>query len=128
MLISALNTAQKGFLIRFSILTATLTAGLILKLIAKGQIAGMETTADMNVFSLLGMFSGMSIMIAMPIIAIVTLRYGRRHEADIREHAILSRLLTVYRVLFWLTVIGILITVIGLIWFATHLGPVRRTT
>lgn len=121
----ALNSTQKGFLIRISLLAATLTAGLILKLIAKSLITGMETTADMSVFSLLGMFSAMSFMIAMPIIAIVTLRYGYKHEAAIREHAILSRLLTIYRILFWLTVTGVLITAIGLIWFATHLGPVR---
>jgi len=102
-----------------------LISGLILRLIADGLIAGMETTADMNIFSWIGMFSGMAFSIATPVVAIIALRYGRKHEADIREHAGLSRLLTVYQILFWLAAICILLVVAGVIWLGMHIGPVR---
>jgi len=107
------------------ILGGLLVAGLALRLVADGLIAGMETTADMNVFSWISMFSGLAFSIATPVMAIVTLRYGRRHEAAIREQAKLSRLLTIYRILFWLAVVCILLVAAGLVWLGTHIGPVR---
>jgi len=120
-----LNPAQKGFLVRMGMLGGILAGGLVLRLVADGLIAGMETTADMNVFSWIGMFSGLAFSIVTPVMAIVTLRYGRRHEAAIREHAGLSRLLTIYRILFWLAVVCVLLVAAGLIWLGTHIGPVR---
>ncbi len=120
-----LNHAQKGFLVWIGILGGILVAGLILKLIAGGLIASMETTADMAMFSWIGMFSGVLFSIVTPVMAIVTLRYGHRHEAGIREQVGLSRLLTIYRILFWLAVVSMLLVAAGLIWLGTHLGPVR---
>ncbi len=120
-----LNTVQKGFLVRIGMLGGILVAGLVLRLIAEGLIAGMETTADMDMFSWIGMFSGLTFSIVTPVMAIVTLRYARRHEAGIREHADFSRLLTIYRILFWLAVVSILLVGAGLIWLGAHLGPVR---
>jgi polyferredoxin len=120
-----LSSSQKGFVVRMGVLGGMLVAGLILRLIAEGLISGMETTADMGIFSWISMFSGLAFSIATPVMAIATLRYGRRHEAAIREHAGLSRLLTIYRILFWLAVICVLLVAAGLIWLATHIGPVR---
>ncbi len=120
-----LNLVQKGFLVRMGVLVGILAGGLVLKLIAEGLIAGMETTADMDIFSWISMFSGLAFSIATPVMAIVTLRYGRRHEAAIREHAGISRLLTIYRILFWLVVISVLLVAAGLMWLGTHIGPVR---
>jgi len=114
-----LSSSQKGFVGRMSVLGGILIAGLVLRLIAGGLISGMETTADM------GMFSGLAFSTATPVMAIATLRYGRRHEAAIREHTGLSRLLTVYRILFWLAAICVLLVVTGVIWLGMHIGPVR---
>ncbi len=120
-----LNPAQKGFLVRIGMLGGILVGGLILKLIAEGLITSMETTVDMDIFSWIGLFSGVVFSIVTPVMAIVTLRYGRRHEAGIREHVGLSRLLTIYRILFWLTIVFVLLVAAGLIWLGTYLGPVR---
>jgi len=120
-----LNPAQKGFLVRMGILGGILAGGWILKMIAEGLVAGMESTADMDVFSWISMFSGLAFSVATPVLAIVTLRYGRSHEADIREHAGFSRLLTIYRILFWMVVVAVLLVGAGLIWLGTHIGPVR---
>jgi len=122
---SELSPVQRGFLIRLGIFVGMLAGGLILKLIAQGLMGGIENVADMNVFSWISMISGVAFSIAAPVMAIVTLRYGRRHAAAIREHAALSRLLTIYRILFWLAVICALLVAAGLIWLGTHLGPVR---
>jgi len=122
---SELSSAQKGFVVRLLILGGLFAGGLILRLIAQGLMGGIENVADMDVFSWISMFSGLAFSIATPVMAIVTLRYGRRHAAAIREHAGLSRLLTIYRILFWLAVLCALLVAAGLMWLATHLGPVR---
>lgn len=122
---TVLNPAQKGFLVRIGLLGGILAAESILKLIAEGLMAGIQTAEDMSVFSWLSMFSGLVFTIAMPVMAFVTLRYGRRHETAIREHAKLSRLLTVYRILFWLAVVCTLLLVVFMLWLGTHIGPVR---
>jgi len=120
-----LSSSQKGFVVRMSVLGGILAAGLLLRLIAEGLVSGMETTSDMDMFSWMSMFSGLAFSIATPVMAIATLRYGRRHEAAIREHTGLSRLLTVYRILFWLAAICVLLVVTGVIWLGMHIGPVR---
>jgi len=120
-----MNAPQKGFASRLAIVAGLVIGGLVLRLIADGLIASMETTADIGVFSWISMFSGLAFSLAAPVIAIVTLRYGRRHEAAIREHAGFSRLLTVYRILFWLAAICVLLAVAGVIWLGMHIGPVR---
>ncbi len=122
---SGLNFAQKGFLVRLGLLGGILAGGTILRLTAEGLMGGIQNTEDMHVFSWLSMFSGLVFMIAMPVMAFVTLRYGRRHETVIREHAKLSHLLTVYRILFWLVVACTLLIVIFVLWLGTHIGPVR---
>ncbi|NOZ37893.1 MAG: hypothetical protein GXP11_07485 [Gammaproteobacteria bacterium] len=122
---SGLNFAQKGFLVRLGILGGILVGGLLLRLVTEGLMGGIQNTEDMNVFSWLSMFSGQVFTIAMPVMAFVTLRYGRRHEAAIRAHAKLSRLLTVYRILFWLVVACTLLIIIFVLWLGTHIGPVR---
>ncbi|VAX14652.1 hypothetical protein MNBD_GAMMA24-2621 [hydrothermal vent metagenome] len=122
---SGLNSVQRGFFVRMGVLGGILAGGLILRLVIEGSIAGIETSTDMNIFSWLGMLSGLAFSLATPVMAVVTLRYGRRHEAAIREHAKLSRLLTVYRILFWLTFICILLMVVFVLWLGTHIGPVR---
>ena len=57
--------------------------------------------------------------------AIVTLIYGRTHEAAIRERKSVSIMLTAYRVLFWLSVAASVLALLFLIWLVMHLGPVR---
>ncbi|HEB55777.1 MAG TPA: hypothetical protein ENI98_05620 [Gammaproteobacteria bacterium] len=120
-----LNHAQKGFLVRLGLLGSILAGGLILRLIIEGMMDSIQNATDMGVFSWLGMLSGLAFAVATPVMALVTLRYGRRHETAIREHAKLSRLLTVYRILFWLAVICTLLIVVFLLWLGTHIGPVR---
>lgn len=102
-----------------------LAGGWILGMMAEGLMGGIQSAADMSVYSWLSMFSGLAFAIASPVMAVVTLRYGRRHEAAIREHAKLSSLLTMYRILFWLAAIGALLLAAFVIWLGTHIGPVR---
>ncbi len=120
-----LHPAQKGFLFRLGIFGGILAGGLILRLIADGLMGAIQTVADMNIFSWLSRASGLVFMIATPVMAIVTLRYGRRHEVEIGEHRGLSITLTVYRILFWLWVAALILLGIGIFWLGTHLGPVR---
>ncbi len=122
---TVLNPAQKGFLLRMGILGGIFVGGSILRLVTEGLMSGIQSAEDMGVFSWLSMFSGLVFTIAMPVMAIVTLRYGRRHEVPIREHAKLSRLLTVYRILFWLAVVCTLLLIVFVLWLGTLIGPVR---
>ncbi len=118
------NIPQKAFLIRLVVVVIASLAGLLLMFIADSRISDMETTADMNTFSWLNTSSGL-MFLAASIMSIVTLRYGRNHEAAIREHATVSILLTAYRILFWLACITTLLAVAFLIWLGLHIGPVR---
>jgi len=123
--LSELSPVQRGFLIRLVLFLGTLFGGLILGLIAQGLMGGIENETDMNVFSWISMFSGVAFSIAAPVMAIVTLRYGRKHEAEIREHRGFSITLTVYRILFWLWLAALILLGIGIFWLGTHIGPVR---
>ena len=103
-----LNKSQKGFVKRVATVFVLTLVGIVLGALAKSGIGGMETNSDMNGFSLLNKI-GLFLLVATPWIAIDTLRYGRRYEAEIREHSGLSRLLTAYRILFWLQVVLVLL-------------------
>jgi ABC-type uncharacterized transport system permease subunit len=118
----SLNPSQKGFAVRLAIVAALTLVGFVLAALTKSGMPGMETNQDMNSFSLLNMV-GVFLFIATPWIAIGTLRYGRRHETEIREHSGLSRLLTLYRILFWLQVAILLLAALffgGLTVLFTH--------
>jgi len=101
---SKLSHVQKGFVVRLLILGGLFAGGLILQLIVK--IAGSH--------NLLGMIGGLALMVASPVIFILTLRYGKKHETEIREHTGLATVLTIYRILFWLWVAFV---VLGVIYF-----------
>ncbi len=120
-----MNASQRGFANRLGIVVGLVLAGLVLSATAKGLMGGIENVADMNVFSWISMFSGVAFSIAVPVMAIVTLRYGRKHEAEIREHRGFSITLTVYRILFWLWLAALILLGIGIFWLGTHIGPVR---
>jgi len=122
--VSQPNQQQKGFLKWLAMIFASALGGWALMVIAESRIADMETTADMATYSWLNIGGGLLLVIA-NLSAIATLIYGRRHEAEIREHRSFSRLLTVYRFLFWLSVTVSLLAGAFLIWVATHMGPVR---
>ena len=118
------NQSQKGFMERLATVVALLLGGWGLTMLADNRIADMETAAEMNTYSWLNMLSGLLFAASM-VAVIVTLRYGRRHEAAIREHKSISRLLTAYRLLFWLSFVASLLGAAILLWFVLHLGPVR---
>lgn len=119
-----LKIPQKGFLLRFVVVVTLLLVGLLLMFVADSRNAGRETAAGIDNDSWLNMLSGW-MFLGSTVMSIVTLRYGSRHEAVIRENKSLSRLLTVYRTLFWLSVVSSLIAALILAWFVMHLGPVR---
>jgi len=116
---------QKAFLARLGVVIALVVAGAVLSAVARGLVSGMETVADMNAYSWLGMVAGLLLTFAAPVAAIITLRYGKRHEAAIREHRGLSMMLTAYRILFWLWVAAIVLLGLGIFWLGAHIGPVR---
>jgi len=120
-----MNASQRGFANRLGIVVGLVLAGLVLSAAARGLMGGIENVADMNVFSGLSMVSGLLLMLATPVVAIVTLRYGKRYEVEIREHRSLSLALTVYRILFWLWVAAVVLLGLGVFWLGTHIGPVR---
>lgn len=118
-----MNAPQKGFANRLGIVVGLTLVGMVLSTVAKGSMGGIETMADMNVFSWLIMVSGLLLMLATPVVAIVTLRYGKRHEAEIRAHSTLSLALTVFRVLFWTWVGFVLLAILffgGIAVLFTH--------
>jgi len=117
-----MNTSQKGFANRLGIVAGLVLVGL-LSAVAKSAMAGIETMADMNVFSWLIMASGLLLMFATPVAAIVALRYGKLHETEIRAHSGLSLALTVYRILFWTWAGSVLLAILffgGMAVLFTH--------
>jgi len=118
----SLNPYQKGFVVRVAILAALVLIGIVLAMLAKSGMAGLETNSGTNGFSLLNMI-GVIMLVVEPWIAIATLLYGRRYEAEIREHPGVSRLLTVYRIVFWLQVVILLLAALffaGMLVLFTH--------
>jgi len=124
--LSELSPIQKGFVVRLLILGGLLlAAGWVLKLIAYGLSASVRDMADMNVFSWVKIVGGLVLMTATPVISMHTLRYGKRHEVEIRERAGLAAALTIYRVLFWLLAATLLLLGMGIFWLVANFGPVH---
>jgi hypothetical protein len=121
---SQLNQAQGGFLKWLAAAAASLLGGWALMMIADSRIAGIETAADVATYSGLNTVAGLLFMVS-GMSSIATLIYGRRHELAIRELKNFSRLLTAFRILFWISVIASLLAAAFLIWIAMHIGPVR---
>lgn len=119
-----MNTSQKLFVNGLVVVVALSLAGGMLTFVASSRVSNMETLADINTFSWLNMASGLLFVVAL-IMSIVTLRYGSRHKAAIQEHAIVSLLLKVYRILFWLACVATLLIIAFSIWLGLHIGPVR---
>ncbi len=121
----AVSELQKGFVVRVTIVVALLLAGLVLTMLSDSLIAGMETASDMNMYSWLKMIVGLLLFAATPLAAMITLHYGGRHKEAIRENTNLFRLLTIYRILFWLSIVVIVVAIVIVFWLAMHLGSVR---
>jgi len=107
---SELSPAQKGFVVRLLILGGLFAVGVILRLVHVGG----HDLSSMNVSAWVGMVGGLALMVASIVISILTLRYGKKHETDIRERSGLAAALTIYRILFWLWVASV---VLGAIFF-----------
>ncbi len=118
---SELSPAQKGFVVRLLILGGLFAGGLMLQLIVK--VGGSHGLSGMNVSAWVGMVGGLTLMVASIVISILTLRYGKKHETDIRERPGPAAALTIYRILFWLWVASVVLGVIffgGLAVLFTH--------
>ncbi|PCH54052.1 MAG: hypothetical protein COC22_01060 [Flavobacteriaceae bacterium] len=111
-MMSELNPSQKGFVVRLLILGGLFAGGLILQLIVK--VGGSHGLSGMNVSAWVGMIGVLALMVASLVISILTLRYGKRHETEIRKRSGLAIALTIYRILFWLWVAFV---VLGAIFF-----------
>ena len=109
-MMSELSPAQKGFVVRLLILGALLAVGVILQL---AHVGGHDLS-NMNVSAWVGVIGGLALMVASPVISILTLLYGKKHETEIRERPGLAAALTIYRILFWLWVASV---VLGVIFF-----------
>jgi len=99
---SELSSVQKGFVVRLLVLGGLFAGGLMLQLIVK--LGGSHGLSGMNVSAWVGMIGGLALMVASPVISILTLLYGKKHETEIRERPGLAAALTIYRILFWLCV------------------------
>jgi len=119
-----MNALQKAFITRLMVFLALFLAGLVLMFIADSHISDMESMADTSGHSWLSTASGW-LFAAAVVMSIATLRYGRRHEAAIRERALTAVLLKIFRTLFWLACAASALAAAALIWLALHLGPVR---
>jgi len=120
----SLNPYQKGFVVRVATLVALVLVSIVLAMLANRGVAGMETNSATKSFSILILnLIGAIMLVVEPWIAIATLLYGRRHEAEIREHSGLSVLLTLYRILFWFQVAVLLLAALffgGVLVLLTH--------
>lgn len=121
---SELNPAQKGFMQWLATVIGLLLAGLLLAFVADSRIADMETAADMTIYSWIKIIGGW-LFAASTLSSILALRYGGRHKTEICEQVGFCRLLTIYRVMFWMAFTSVLLVIAGLIWLGAHLGPVR---
>ena len=118
------NQSQKGFVKHLAIVVASSLGGWALVAAGDSQLTDMGTAADPDAYFWLSKSGGLLFLVS-TVTAIVTLIYGRSHEAAIRERKSFSVLLTGYRILFWLAIAASVLAFAFLVWVVMHLGPVR---